>query len=188
LDLSKPLTFDAADADHLAIVLGCKPDEVKEKLVGHAQAALNEYVDMYLGRRAPTQAREFLEQRLTLLMTYAITDGLPTDDHVARLFNLTRSQARTLIRNTISKHRFQLQDVVAASAKTALEKAAKTKDGLALTVRSVYLAEWLNQDLDRLNEGHPPLTLIPNQVSRYLAWPSSYEVLCKSYGAKPVNA
>jgi hypothetical protein len=188
LDLSKPLTFDAGDEDHLAVVLGCKPDEVKDKLVGHAQAALNEYINMYLGRRAPTQAREFLEQRLALLMTYAITDGLPTDDQAARLFNLTRSQARTLIRNTISKHRFQLQDVVVASARTALEQAAKAKDGLALTIRSVYLAEWLNQGLDRLNEGHPPLTPIPNQVSRYLAWPSSYEVLCVAYGAKPVKA
>jgi hypothetical protein len=32
LELSKPLAFEASDADHLAVVLGCNPDEVKDRL------------------------------------------------------------------------------------------------------------------------------------------------------------
>jgi len=187
VDLTKPLTFDEQDAAHLASVLGCKPEEVKDKLVDHAQAALDEYIDMYVGRRTPTQAREFLEHRLTLLITRALKDEIPTDDQVARLFNSSRSQARTLLRNTFSRHRFQLSEVVVNSATKALEQAQPAVGGFALTIRSAYLAEWMNQELDRKDKGSPPLTPMRDRVSRYLAAPSSYEILCAAYGAKLVK-
>ena len=112
----------------------------------------------------------------------------PIADQVARLFNLTRSQARTLLRNTISKHRFKLGAVAAASAKKALEKASAVEEGFALTLRSAYLVEWMNLELDRQDKGSPPLSPIRERVSRYLAAPSSYELLCTAYGATPVEA
>ncbi|HEX4184000.1 MAG TPA: hypothetical protein VHY34_12155 [Caulobacteraceae bacterium] len=142
MELAKPLVVPDEDKDVLATVLGCKPDEVAAALVGHAQAALEEYLSMYLGRRAPTQGREILENRLSLLMQHALKDELPTDDQVARLFNSNQSQARTLIRNTISKHRFQLGDVANASAKKALEGAVKDDERFVLIIRSAYLVEW----------------------------------------------
>jgi hypothetical protein len=186
MDLSAPLAFDDNDAADLAVVLGCTADQVKDKLVAHAQAALEEYTDMYLGRRAPTQGKEILEQRLCRLMQRALTDGLPTDDQVGRLFNTNQSAARTLIRNTISKHRFQLSGAVAASAKTALQKAVKDGDRFVLTIRSNYLAEWMNQDLARSNQGSPPLILERSRVSRYSTAKSSYQILCELYQAQPI--
>jgi hypothetical protein len=188
MQLATPLTIDDEDKEQLALALDCKPDELPQKLVGHAQAALDEYVAMYLGRGTPTQAREIFENRLALLMTRALHDGLPSDDDVARLFNISRSQARTLLRNTISRRRFLLADTFKASAKTALEAANGVEAGFVLTLRSAYLAEGLNLELDRLNKGSPPLTPIRNQVSRYLAAPSSYDLLCAAYGAAPVAA
>jgi hypothetical protein len=55
MDLARPLTIDDRDVDNIAGAIGCKANEVAEKLVDHAQAALDEYVDLYLGRSAPTQ-------------------------------------------------------------------------------------------------------------------------------------
>jgi hypothetical protein len=188
MQLATALTVDDADCIHLAQTLGCDVDQLSQKLVGHAQAALNEYVAMYLGRGTPTQAREIFENRLALLMTQALNDGVPSDDDVARLFNVSRSQARTLLRNTISRRRFLLADVFKASAKAALKAAKPIEAGFALTLRSAYLAEGLNLELDRLNKGSPPLTPIRDQVSRYLAAPSSYELLCQAYAADPVAA
>jgi hypothetical protein len=187
MKLTQVLEFDDGDADDLALVLGCQPAEVKDRLVAHAQAALDEYVAMYLGRRAPSQAREMLEHRLTLLMLRALKDELPTDDQVARLFNTNQSSARTLIRNTISKHRFQLTKVVAASAKKALEHATADGAQRVITIRSNYLAEWMNQDLARSDQGSPPLLPLRDRVARYSTATSSYEILCKLYGAQPVK-
>lgn len=186
MDLSKPLTVADADILQLAAVIGCKPEELGDKLVGHAQAAFDEYLAMYLGRGTPTQAREIFESRLALLMTRALTDAVPTDDQVARLFNMSRSQARTLLRNTISRRRFQLDSMVAASAKTSLEAATASAAGFTLAIRSTYLAESMNLELDRLDKGAPPLSPVREQVSRYLALPSTYDLLCGVYDAKPV--
>jgi len=187
MQLSQTLEFADDDAGSLALVLGCPVAEVKDKLVSHAQAALDEYIDMYLGRRAPSQGKEILEHRLALLMQRALKDELPTDDEVARFFNTNQSSARTLIRNTISKHRFQLTEVVSASAKKALEGATLDDKLLVLTIRSNYLAEWMNQDLARSNQGSPPLTPSRDRVARYVTAKSSYGILCTHYGAKPIK-
>ena len=68
-----------------------------------------------------------------------------------------------------------------------MEKASKTGDDYTLAIRSNYLVEWMNQELDRRNQGSPPLSPIRDRVSRYFAAASSYEILCIAYGASPVG-
>jgi hypothetical protein len=100
-------------------------------------------------------------------MTPALSDAAPTDDQVAELFNVSRSPARTLLRNTISKRRFQFDSVVTASAKAVLKAAAAIDGGHALTIRPSTSGEE-SSPLRAPLRGAKPRTLVGTRTGE--AW------------------
>lgn len=115
IDLSDP------DQAALAMAIGCQPNELQQTLSRHALAALHEHVDCYLGRRASTRGNDILEYRLALLIRHTLSNKIPSDATVSRLFQTTLTASRTLIRNALAKYRLQLGDASALSAKAVLE-------------------------------------------------------------------
>ncbi|MFC7481058.1 hypothetical protein ACFQX7_14855 [Luedemannella flava] len=116
---------DVTDSDRaqLAYALGIAPADVPGALERIAAAATEEYLDMILGRRLPRRLEEIREQRLVLLVRHLFANHLPTEEQVARVFQLTPQQSRALLRGVMAKHRYELADAVRATLEGTLHRA-----------------------------------------------------------------
>lgn len=112
LDLTLSLSDDEAAA--LADTLGCLVIELEQHLALYASAALREYADMLAGQ-AMTSVIELRERRLVAILM-ALPE-FPTDERIARMFNLTSTQGRSLLRTTLSRHRNRLRSAIDAAAR-----------------------------------------------------------------------
>lgn len=179
-----------SDEAPLAAALGCSVANLGTELQGHAQAALREYIDCYLGRRVFTRGSDILEYRLALLTLHAFEGSLPDEVQIANLFQKTPSASRTLIRNSLSKYRYQLEAAIQDSAKVVLEKvkwAVRDVEGVyhAYPV-SQNMIEILNRQLVAIDPTLKPIALVPNSAATYEIDLVAYENLCKSFGARKV--
>jgi hypothetical protein len=83
-----------------------KFSEALQKVV---RAALNEYKEMFLGISLPSRAGEIRERRLLHLIKHYFLVGLPSEAEVSSMFQLTRSQSKSLIRNVMTKFHYDLK-------------------------------------------------------------------------------
>jgi len=183
-----PLEVSDADTDLLADALECDVKVLASRLAGHAQAAVAEYVEMYLGRRAFSRGSDILEHRLALLMEYPFANQVPAETQVARLFQVTLPASRSLIRSALSKYRYQLRAATTASAKATLESAKLTKnDQFLLEIKVASLVDLMNQSLAAKDGREKPVLRVADSVSNYSTARSSYEFLCQAFGATPIK-
>lgn len=107
---------------------------------GLARAALAEYLLMATGERNPTTVRDLRELRLQLL-AHHLPQHLPSDEQIAELFQLTRTQARTLVSGTRARYRKELGEMLAEAAKGALRNAtAVNKDTIRIEASDSLVA------------------------------------------------
>ncbi|MDB5575343.1 MAG: hypothetical protein JWR80_519 [Bradyrhizobium sp.] len=186
------ITFDIditqADRDALIAAIGCDAAALDAALNGHAKAALTEYLETYLGRRVFSRGSDFLEHRLALLIEHALDRKIPNDAGISRLFQTTLSASRTLIRNALSKYRYQLQAAMNGSAATLLEAVSWRADGgfYQAEVKAMNLVELLNQRLTADDPTLKPLSRLPDSVATFAIAPDSYDLLCGAFGAAAV--
>lgn len=114
--LNLNLTLDLSDDEAAAIAdtLGCQVADLAQHLGPYAPAALREYAEMLAGH-AMTSVTDQRERRLVAILL-ALSE-FPTDERIARLFNLTSAQGRALLRTTLSRHRNRLKNAMDAAAR-----------------------------------------------------------------------
>ncbi len=78
----------------------CKAVDIEKELARFAPAAIGEFIDMATGAATLASAIDIRERRLVRLMLTAYPTTPPGADEVARLFNITPSAARSLMRAT----------------------------------------------------------------------------------------
>lgn len=85
------LEIEIADDDvpDLTTAIDSKKESFAGDFQGHAQAAVDEYIAMYLARDTPVSGSDIRQLRLALLAERVFTDGLPDEERVAELFQLT---------------------------------------------------------------------------------------------------
>jgi len=182
IDISQP------DQNSLIAAIGCDAKGLNATLNRHAKAALNEYLETYLGRRVFSRGSDFLEHRLALLIEHAMEQKIPNDAGISRLFQTTLSASRTLIRNALSKYRYQLQSAMNGSAKALLETVTWRADGgfYQAQVKAANLIELLNQRLVADDPTLKPIVRLPDSVGTFAIDPNSYDLLCAGFTATPV--
>jgi hypothetical protein len=183
--------FDISESDQKALIaaLGVSEKLLSANLARHAKAALHEYIECYLGRRAYSRGGDILEHRLSLLVHHAFENSIPNDAYVSRLFHITLSASRTLIRNALSKYRYQLDAAANASGKALLEKVSWAGAGsntYHAKVTAPNLIEVLNQRLLAEDPTLKPITRLPDSVGTYAINQYSYDKLCDVFGATKV--
>lgn len=136
----------AEDADSRAIA---------GALESYAEAALAEYLDQFLGRALPTRFKDLQMLRLLRISLHANDGRLLAPDRVADLFQLTHAEAKTLVRNTATRYRFELEGKLRQVAwETLISTGQKDADGYKIEVRDAALLEFLH-DLVRRGPGYP---------------------------------
>src|SRR5262249_1995961 len=116
VDVNFSLNLSDDEAAALADTFGCAIANVDQNLQLYAQAALREYVEMFAGQ-AVTGVSDIRERRLVAILLALPAADFPTDERIARLFNLTSLQGRTLLRATLSRHRNRLKGTIDAAAR-----------------------------------------------------------------------
>lgn len=183
VNINFKINLSSEEVDLLRQALGCPAAELEKKINGHAKAALLEYVEAYLGRRASGRGQDILEHRLALLIEHAFDRTIPSEVQVSRLFQTTLASSRSLIRSTLSKYRYQLTGAADASAKAALSRAKWNKSANQYEIVEVTanLADHLNLRLAAVDGSLKKVVAVKDTGSNYGIAADSYEALCKVY-------
>jgi hypothetical protein len=179
ISISLELTDD--EQKQLAAIVGTEVAELDEALAPYAQAALEEYVRMFLGQRVFTRGSDAREFRLLLLTKHAFDTRFPDDQRISDLFQTTLSESRSLIRSVSAKYQYDLAGAKEATLKAALDSAERRDDTWLLSINSKTVVEQLNRDLVQLSSDLPPVRLKENTGSTYVVAESSFEKLREKY-------
>jgi hypothetical protein len=184
MPVSAALQLDDRERELLARILGCPKSKLEQELAPYATAALEEWTRMFIGERVYTRAGDLREYRLFLLIKH-VWKRVPVNRVVSALFQTTTAGSGTLVRNVLSKFRYELGDTLGGSLKATLEAARRLNEGeLQLLVPSTNLVDALNERIEELDPSLPRLS--PGDgVASYRLRQSSYEALCRALGVEP---
>ena len=156
ITINATISLTDDEAASVADALGCTVAQLQTKFAPYAPAALREYVDMF-GGQAMTSVSDARDRRL-LAILLALPD-FPSDETIARLFNLTVSAARALLQTTVSRHRNRLKSVVATAAKKFLAACTQAAAGGDWEARypSSALVNILNGQLAAATQPRAPI-------------------------------
>ncbi len=178
--------FDDKDSTALLILLDCTTAQLPSRLSAHAKAALHEYVECYMGRRAYSRGSDILEHRLSLLIQHVLGDRMPEAAQVSDFFQTNLTTSRSLIRNTFAKFRYDLEQAAEASARIALETVTWSGDDARATFSTPNLLETLNRRLLKVDPTANEVQRMANVIGVYTIPEFSYATLCTAFGANPV--
>jgi hypothetical protein len=181
------LNLTQEDEAELARVLDCKPAELGVVLARYANAALLEYVMMFLGQKVFTRGSDIREYRLLLLIQQVLANHIPDEALVSRLFQSTTSESRALLRAVMSKYQSQSHGAAEQSIRDILEKAKPDAEGgpWLITVDNTIIVEHLNRALAETDGRLEKVARHGITVSTYEVTPASFISLCKSFNVKP---
>jgi len=174
------------DRNGLLAAMECSEADLEAMITKHAKAAIHEYLECYVGRRAFSRGNDILEHRLALLIEHAFDRTIPTAARVSNLFQTTLSTSRSLIRNTFSKYRFQLVAVEEKAAKSALENVNwNGTESCFAEITTPNLVEVLNRRLLASDPSLKEVARVPGVVGTYSIGQDSYAALCAIFAAQP---
>jgi hypothetical protein len=183
LAVSASLRIGTPERARLRQILGCTDAELDSKLEPYASAAVEEYVQMFIGARVFTRGTDIREYRLLLLMQH-VWKRVPEDHEVSALFQTTASQSRALIRAVLSKFRYDLAAALEDSLRQVVESAVRIDDAeLQIVVRSASLVDALNERIESIDPRLPRL-VSGEGVATYRIRQSAYEALTDALGAR----
>lgn len=160
--------------------LNCDKSKLQEELTVYAKAALSEYIEMFSGIGSVRTIGDVREQRLLQIILADDSRDLPTEPIVSRLFHITRTQARSLLRSVFEKRDFETADRLSKACVEALQKVDKSIDPITLTIKNPRVYEALDRVL--IEAGNVPLLQRTNSASLYAVDPNSLPVLLKHFG------
>jgi hypothetical protein len=179
--VSATLKLEAPERTRLRQILRCTDAEIEVKLQPYATAALDEYLQMFIGARVFTRGADMREYRLLLLMNH-VWKRVPEDHEVSSLFQTSSTQSRALIRAVLSKFRYDLATTLEGSLRNVIESARRLDDAeLQVIIRSRSLVDALGERIEDLDPSLP--RLLPGEgVATYRIKQSAYEKLCEALG------
>ncbi|MEX0722009.1 MAG: hypothetical protein WD059_15135 [Balneolaceae bacterium] len=175
------------DKDQLSEILECKHDQLDTKLSKYAKASMEEYIEMFLGRKVFTRGSDIHEYRLFLLLKHVFQGGIPDDQTITRLFQTTISRSRSLHRTVLSKFQYELNKSIEISLKSTIKKAkqksgAKDNDPYFVIIGNKSILESLNLMLAKIDGTLLQISLVSNSGSYYEIKKSSYNAIKKELG------
>jgi hypothetical protein len=161
-------------------------DDLDIALEGYAKASLEEYIKMFYGQKVFTRGSDFKEYRLYLIIMNALSEKIPNEDFVSRLFQLTTTESRSLIRSVMSKFQYDLNTAIDNSVSETLQSVNQEENPYTFSCDKNMVAH-LNRVLTGLNGTLEPIKQKSNTTSIYEIKPSSYLALAEKYDLQPTE-
>jgi len=182
------IPLEQNESTQLAGIINVDSNQLDKGFEPFARAAIQEYAQMFLGKKVFTRGTDMREFRLFLLIREAFNNKIPDEQKVCDLFQCSTTQARSLIRAVMSKYQYDLHDAIRATLKDTVQKVELGEGGtLTVIINSENLVDALNRNLASIDGSLPQVARKKNTVSTYELKNSSYLKLCEQYGIQPIN-
>src|SRR6266498_4042564 len=119
------IKLDQSDSKQLAGIIGVKASQLDKAFEAFARAAVEEYVEMFLGKKVFTRGSDIREFRLFLLIRSAFGNKIPDEQKVCDLFQCSTTRARSLIRAVMSKYQYDLSEAIDDTLTATVEKISR---------------------------------------------------------------
>ncbi|MCP4304472.1 MAG: hypothetical protein GY788_06250 [bacterium] len=130
--------------------------QIASVLEPFARAAFAEYVAQLVGHTLPSRFKDQQMHRLLQICLHANAGKLLDPDRVADLFHITYTEAKTLVRNTATRYRFEFESVLREVGwQLLVSTAERDGDAFQVEIRDSALLEHFN-DLVRRAKGRYP--------------------------------
>jgi hypothetical protein len=167
----------------LKSILNCGDDNVLiQALRGISIAAINEYLEMILGKQIATRANEMQERRLYHLLKCYFVGRIPSEAEVSSFFQLNESSSRALIRNVKTKFKFNLEGEIQATMKSVLLSARVVGGNYRVVVNSESILEELRQTVSLKAAHLDQISKVKNSAGVYNIPEDTFAILCEIYG------
>lgn len=180
------LTFELGedDKERLATILHCSEDCLAEEVKPYAQAAVEEYIRMFLGQKVFANGSDIREYRLFLLIKHAFKNHIPDEHQIIELFHTKVPQTRSLIQSVMTNYQYQLSSAIRMNLRMVIESAVESMndDGYLLTIDNLSIVNELNRILASQDGTLPPIGKKRGTVSTYILKLSSREHLLEYLG------
>lgn len=169
--------FDTNKQTIMQNVLKISHDELEESLVKIFKASAEEYLAMFLEGGMPNRADESKQDRLMFLIKNYFVTLLPTESQISTIFQLTQSQSKTLLKNTISRFRHNLNDVLLHTMIDVLEQAEESEDKFLVVINSDLIKDELNMLITQNEPRYTPIVKRRGSAGQYEISRDSFTLL-----------
>ena len=167
------------DRTQLEGVLGCKSTDLDHRLGLISEAAIEEYIDMFLGRKVFTRGLDIREYRLLLLIRRYFGGTLPTEQQISDLFQTSTTQSRALLRSVMAKFQYELRESIDSTLKAVVLGAKRDdeKGPYSISIDSENVIDALNRRATALDPRLPPIVRARSTTATYEIAESTYNKL-----------
>jgi hypothetical protein len=158
--------------------------EFSEALQKVVRAALSEYKEMFLGMGLPSRADEIRQHRLFHLIKHYFRERLPSEAEVSSLFQLTQSRSRSLLRYTMTRFHYDLEQETQNTLKETVKQAQFNDDKkeYRVVIQSDNVLNELNLIIATVAPSLDPVSKVRNMSRTYSISEDSHDALCKYLG------
>lgn len=163
-------------------VLG-EETQIENQLALISKAAFEEYFKLFIGEKVFTRGADIKEYRLFLLIKHALKGRIPSEETVSKLFQLTTSESKSLIRSVMSKYQFEMRGIIGITLKEVFLSAEQiqTDSGRVekyhVDIKTENIVKEINRILGNIDGNLPSITKDRGTYSTYTIDSESYEKL-----------
>lgn len=182
--ISFVLDLTTEEKDQLRSIIGGANDaELTARLAKVARAGVQEHLDLYLGTGVFSRGADFKEHRLAMLSLYLFDGTIPDEGLVARMFQMTRTGSRSLLRAMLSKYQLRLAAPLRKTLQVLLSAATpRGEDRHSFACSSPALVQELNDRLKEMKDPYSPIALLPEEAGRYVVDNATLTALKTAHG------
>lgn len=187
LDIDLSISVTQEEAMQLASILGTKTEDLGETLAPVGEAALTEYVRMFLGQAVFTRGSDIHEYRLFLLIKHLFKNRIPYEQRISDLFQTTATKSRALVRSVMSKYQYELRAAIEDSLAEILAGCPDPDEGedFEVSIFNDSLVKVMNRLLASMDGSLPPVVKKRGTVTTYLVRPSALRRLIEYLEVTP---
>ncbi|MFM9756497.1 hypothetical protein ACKKBH_06170 [Aeromonas dhakensis] len=179
--------FEKEQKELLKKTLKIEDSDIQKAVSKISKAALNEYLNMLVEGGMPNRADEAKQDRLLFLIQSYFESSLPTESQISTIFQLTQSQSKTLLKNTVSRFRHKLEDVLLNTMKEVIGSATYSSPIYLVVISSDVVKDELNMLITQNEPTFKPITKKKGSAGQYEISEDSHALLCSKLGLDDVE-
>ncbi len=174
--------FEEEQKQFLIQTLRVEEENISTSLNKIAEAAFDEYLSMLIEGGMPNRADEAKQNRLLYLIQHYFCDRLPTEAEISTIFQLTQSQSKTLLKNTVSRFRHKLNEVLKNSMKSVVTSAEHVEERHLVVINSDIIKDELNMLITQKQPTFMPIKKRTSSAGQYVISEDSFDLLEEELG------
>ncbi|ALE98566.1 MULTISPECIES: hypothetical protein [Serratia] len=179
--------FDQERKDLLKKTLKIEDKDIQDALNKIAKASLSEYIIMLVEGGMPNRADEAKQDRLLYLIKSYFCNNLPTESQISTIFQLTQSQSKTLLKNTVSRFRHKLEAVLNETMKSVIETAEHSNEIFLVVINSDVVKDELNMLITQNEPTFKPIAKRKGSAGQFEISEDSHNLLRRELGLNEVE-